>query len=100
MSEGTQNPYRIYWITWIVLLVVTVLMLAAEAFHMPRWFLVAFLVAFMFVKATMIAGNFMHLRYEHRRLIITVAVGILVTSAILLAYIAPESASVFQKTLR
>ncbi len=100
MSEGASSPYRIYWTTWIVLLVITVLMLAAEAFHMPRWFLVAFLVSFMFVKATMIAGNFMHLRYEHRRLVLTVAVGLLVTSAILLAYIAPESRSVFQKTLR
>jgi len=48
----------------------------------------------------MIAGNFMHLRHEHRRLIITVGVGILVTSAILMAYITPESASVFEKTLR
>jgi len=100
MSEGAQNPYRIYRTTWIILLIITVMMLAAEALHMPRWFLVAFLVSFMFVKATMIAGNFMHLRHEHRRLIITVGVGILVTSAILMAYITPESASVFEKTVR
>jgi cytochrome c oxidase subunit IV len=100
MSEGAQNPYRIYRTTWILLLIITVMMLAAEALHMPRWFLVVFLVSFMFVKATMIAGNFMHLRHEHRRLVITVGVGILVTSAILLAYITPESASVFEKTLR
>ena len=100
MSEGTQNPYRIYRTTWIILLIITVMMLAAEALHMPRWFLVVFLVSFMFVKATMIAGNFMHLRHEHRRLIITVGVGILVTSAILMAYITPESASVFEKTVR
>ncbi|HET7294333.1 MAG TPA: cytochrome C oxidase subunit IV family protein [Vicinamibacteria bacterium] len=100
MSDGAASPYRIYWTTWVALLIITVLMLAAEALHMPRWFLVAFLVSFMFVKAVMIAGNFMHLRYEHRRLIVTVGVGLLVTSAILLAYIAPESRSVFHKTLR
>lgn len=100
MSQGAENPYRIYFTTWIALLVITVLMLGAEALHLPRWFLAASLVAFMFLKAVMIAGNFMHLKYEHRDLVITVAVGILVTSAILLAYITPESASVFQKTVR
>ena len=31
---------------------------------MPRWFLVVFLLAFMMVKAAMIGGNFMHLRFE------------------------------------
>ncbi len=100
MSQGAESPYRIYFTTWIALLVITVLMLGAEALHMPRWFLVAFLVSFMFIKAGMIAGNFMHLKYEHRDLVITVVVGILVTSGILLAYVAPESASVFQKTVR
>jgi caa(3)-type oxidase subunit IV len=100
MGQGAENPYRIYFTTWIALLVITVMMLGAEALRLPRWFLVVFLVAFMLVKAVMIAGNFMHLRHEHRRLVITVAVGILVTSAILLAYVAPESASVFRKTLR
>jgi len=100
MSQGAENPYRIYLTTWIALLVITVLMLGAEALHLPRWFLVVFLVVFMFVKAVMIAGNFMHLKYEHRDLVLTVVVGILVTSGILLAYVAPESASVFHKTLR
>jgi caa(3)-type oxidase subunit IV len=100
MSQGADNPYRIYVTTWVALLVITVLMLGAEALRLPRWFLVVFLVVFMLVKAVMIAGNFMHLRHEHRRLIITVAVGIFVTSAVLLAYVAPESASVFRKTLR
>lgn len=100
MGQGADNPYRIYLTTWVALLVITVLMLGAEALRLPRWFLVVFLVVFMFVKAVMIAGNFMHLRHEHRRLVVTVAVGILVTSAILLAYVAPESASVFRKTLR
>lgn len=100
MSEGTESPYRIYFTTWVALLVITVLMLGAEALHLPRLFLVLFLVAFMFVKAAMIAGNFMHLKYEHRHLVLTVVVGILLTSAILLAYVTPESASVFHKTIR
>ncbi len=92
MSETAPgNPYRIYWVTWAILLVITVAMLAAEAFHMPRWFLVLFLLAFMMVKATMITGTFMHMRYEHRRMAIMVGAGILVTSLILFSFIAPES---------
>ena len=102
MSHDTAgaNPYRIYWITWVLLLVITVAMLAAESFHMPRWFLVVFLLVFMMVKATMIGGNFMHLRYEHRRIAFMVAVGILVTSLILFAFITPEAQSVLSKTVR
>jgi cytochrome c oxidase subunit IV len=82
-----------------VLLVITLTMLMAERFHMPRWFLVVFLLAFMMVKAVMIGGNFMHLRYEHRRLIFVVAGGILVTSLILFAFIAPESWHVRERSL-
>lgn len=93
MSETAHgaNPYRIYWITWGILLVITVAMLAAEALHLPRLFLVLFLVAFMMVKAAMIGGNFMHLRFERRNLSWMVALGILVTSLILYTFITPES---------
>jgi caa(3)-type oxidase subunit IV len=93
MSEDAahRSPYRIYWITWVILLVITVAMLGAEKVHMPRWFLVLFLVAFMMVKATMIGGNFMHLRYEHKRMAFMVASGILLTSLILFIFISPES---------
>jgi len=97
MSEGTAahgSPYRIYWVTWGILLVITVAMLAAEKFHFPRIFLVLFLVVFMLVKATMIGGNFMHLRYEQRNLAFIVAAGLLVTSVILFSFITPESLSV------
>jgi len=94
------NPYRIYRVTWIILLFITVAMLGAEKFHLPRGFLVIFLLAFMMVKAVMIAGNFMHLRYEHRRIAVIVAVGILLTSLILLGFITPESYSVLSKTIR
>jgi len=92
----TRSPYRVYWITWVILLVVTVTMLLAESLHMPRWFLIAFLLAFMMVKATMIGGNFMHLRYEKRNLAVMVAAGILVTSLILFFFIRPEARYVLE----
>ena len=91
MSDVTGNPYRIYRVTWIILLMITVAMLAAEAFHLPRIFLIVFLLAFMMVKATMIGGNFMHLRYEKPSLALMVAAGILVTSLILFSFISREA---------
>jgi len=100
MAEARGKPYRIYWVTWSILLVITVAMLLAEELNMPRWFLVLFLLAFMMVKATMIGGNFMHLRYERRSLSVMVFAGIIVTSLILFFYIAPESWSVLEKVHR
>ncbi|HSB60406.1 MAG TPA: cytochrome C oxidase subunit IV family protein [Vicinamibacteria bacterium] len=99
MSERA-HPYRIYWITWFFLLLVTLAMLLAEAFHMPRWFLVPFLLAFMMLKAVMIGGNFMHLRFEKRNLAFMVFAGIMVTSLILFLYIAPESRHVLDLSVR
>jgi len=96
-TAAKGSPYRIYWVTWGILLVITVAMLAAEKFHLPRLFLVLFLITFMLVKATMITGNFMHLRYEQRNLAIIVGAGLLVTSVILFSFITPESWSVKAK---
>jgi cytochrome c oxidase subunit IV len=98
--SSDANPYRIYWVTWTILLAITVAMLAAESLHMPRWFLVLFLLTFMMVKAVMITGNFMHMRFEQRNLAWTVGIGILVTSLILLAYITPEAASVLARSAK
>jgi caa(3)-type oxidase subunit IV len=102
MTEAAhgKSPYRTYWITWAILLVITVGMLLAEALHLPRWFLVLFLLAFMMVKAVMIGGNFMHLRYEKRNLAVMVAGGILVTSLILYLFIVNESSHVLSHTVR
>ena len=94
----TGSPYRVYWVTWIILLVITVAMLAAESFHRPRWFLLIFLLLFMMVKAVIIGANFMHLRYEKRNLAFMVATGILVTSLILFFFIRPEARYVLEHT--
>ena len=99
-DHASGNPYKIYRTTWVILLFITVAMLGAERFHMPRVFLVLFLLAFMAVKAAMIGGNFMHLRFEKTNLAVMVAVGIVVTSLILFSFLTPESASVLAKTAR
>jgi caa(3)-type oxidase subunit IV len=101
MSEETKssNPYAIYTKTWVILLVITVLMLASEAFKLPHLLLVLYLVGFMLVKAAMIGGNFMHLRHESRQLVFIVAAGILVTSLIFVLFTSPEAASIAHKSL-
>jgi cytochrome c oxidase subunit IV len=102
MSDATHggNPYRVYLVTWIILLAITVLMLVAERFHMPRIVLILFLLVFMMVKAVMIGGNFMHLRYEKRNLAVMVSTGILVTSLILYLFITPEARHVLSHSVR
>jgi cytochrome c oxidase subunit IV len=92
------NPYKIYYQTWFLLLVITVAMLVAEKFHFPRVFLVLFLLLFMAVKAAMIAGNFMHLRFEKKNMAVMVASGIVLTSLILYVFITPESMHIKRKT--
>jgi cytochrome c oxidase subunit IV len=92
------NPYKIYIWTWVALLIITVAMLVAEKFDMPRWFLLVFLLFFMAVKAVMIGANFMHLKFEKTNLQVVVATGLVVTTLILFFFITPEAGHVREKT--
>jgi caa(3)-type oxidase subunit IV len=100
MSDTTHggNPYKIYFVTWVALLILTGAMLFAERFDMPRWFLVSFLLLFMAVKAVAISEYFMHLKYEKTNLKVVVAVGLVVTTLILFFFITPEAGHVREKT--
>ncbi len=91
---------RIYWITWGILLVVTVLMLWADgaSASISRAVFVIFMVAAMLLKATLIGSNFMHLRFERGTLVATVVVGLLITGTILFILIAPDAARIHQMT--
>jgi cytochrome c oxidase subunit IV len=89
-KEHAHGGYRLYWVTWFWLLILTILMIGFEVLHMPRFFLVLALVVFMLTKAAFIAGNFMHLRFERLNLIVTVIVGLLITGAVLFALISPD----------
>jgi cytochrome c oxidase subunit IV len=100
MSEPTaRSPYSIYVKTWVLLLFITVAMLASESFHMPRIFLIIYLLGFMAVKAAMIGGNFMHLRHEKANLVAIVVLGIVVTSLIFVLFTTPEAHSIVAKSL-
>jgi cytochrome c oxidase subunit IV len=97
LNKG-KNPYKMYWVNWFILLVITLAMLGAESLHMSRWLLVPFLLVFMMVKATMISGSFMHLRFEHRRLWMMVLLGLLLTSVTLFIGLTPETYNVLART--
>ena len=85
--------YRTYWITWGVLLVLTLSMLFVEATPFTRILTVLFLLGAMLAKAALIGGWFMHLRFERPALWIPLVAGTLLTAAFLFFLIAVDGAA-------
>jgi caa(3)-type oxidase subunit IV len=91
MTETTTSHARVYWITWGVLLALTIVMLAADGASLSQTSLLVVMLGAMAVKATLIAGNFMHLRQERVGIVLTVIVGLFVLAVVLYALIAPDA---------
>ena len=85
---------RIYWLTWGVLLILTLTMLLADAAAVPRVAIVVFMLAAMLTKASIIGSVFMHLRHESVWIVVTVVVGLVVTGTVLYVLIIPDAARV------
>ena len=83
MSSDAAHPYRGYWILWAVLLTVTLLMIAIEGASLPTALAVLLLLFGSAVKATLIIFYYMHLKFEHSSLILTVVVGLFVTAILM-----------------
>lgn len=96
MAHAHMLNLRVYWITWAVLLAVTVMMLVIDGADIARTPLVALLLGAMVVKAVLIAGNFMHLRFEQAGIVLTVVVGLFVCGLVLYVLIAPDAARIHQ----
>ncbi len=79
-----------YWRIWSMLLVLTLIMVFIDRSPLTRGLLVSVLVVAMLAKASLIAGYFMHLRFEKLNLILIVLVGLLITGFVLFALIAPD----------
>lgn len=79
-----------HWRIWFVLLVLTLVMVFIDQSPLTRNLLVLVLVVVMLVKVSLIAGYFMHLRFEKLNLILVVLVGLLITGLLLFALIAPD----------
>jgi caa(3)-type oxidase subunit IV len=87
---------RTYWMTWALLLVLTVLMLWADGASrsIPRTAFVVAMLGAMLIKAALVGWNFMHLHAEHTGIVVTVVVGLFVTGTILFVLIAPDAARI------
>jgi len=82
---------KLYWITWAVLLVFTVLMLWMDSVPFPRTPFIVAMVAAMLIKVSAIGGNFMHLRHERLTLVAVVVIGLLVTASVLYVLVVPDA---------
>jgi cytochrome c oxidase subunit IV len=85
-----HTPYRTYWISWGLLLALTLVMLLVETFKLPALVTILVLVAAMLTKATVIGGWFMHLRYERLALVLSVVLGTVVTAVALYVLLIPD----------
>jgi cytochrome c oxidase subunit IV len=99
-DSDTAGNGRIYWMTWGVLLIITMIMLLIDSAQVSRSILLAVLLGAMAIKAALIAGNFMHLRHEHAGIIVTVVAGLLVMGLILYGLIAADAARIHQMLQR
>jgi caa(3)-type oxidase subunit IV len=81
---STKNiGYKLYFITWLLLLIITLLSIGTDYLSIPKFMKYTLLILLMLSKATFISMNFMHLRYESKNLIFTVVAGIILTSIVL-----------------
>jgi len=75
MTKALQEVgYKLYWLTWFVLLVLTLGMILIGSATLPKLLVALLLIPAMLVKASLIRGYFMHLRFEKLTLILSVAV--------------------------
>lgn len=87
--------YKLYWMIWGVLLALTVVMLFVDIAPIPRAIFVIVMVGAMLAKAFLIAGYFMHLRYEAVFIRLAVLIGLLVNGAVLYFLIIPDAYRIF-----
>ena len=98
MAKTTS--YRTYWIAWSLLLALTMTMILVEGMNWPRVVTLLVLVVAMLVKATVIGGWFMHLRFERTALVLSVVVGTLLTAALLFFLIVPDGIAMLRMAPR
>jgi cytochrome c oxidase subunit IV len=87
-GTGEHSGYGLYWKTWVILLVLTLVMLGVEYFSAPKAVLLFVLLTGMVAKAGTITANFMHMRYERRGLMLIVVLSVVLTAIFLFGYLA------------
>ncbi len=94
-GEQHDGGYRSYLVTWFWLLVITVLEVGIVLVRVPKALLAISLVTLALMKAALIMGYFMHLRYERLSLIYAV-VAPLFLAVILFFGLAPDAVNVLR----
>jgi len=82
--------YRVYWMIWVVLLVLTLIMIGIESLSLSTGMGIVVLSTAMMIKATLITGWFMHLKYETRFIMLTLVLATLLTAAFLVFLLIPD----------
>lgn len=99
-GEGQTMGYGLYWRTWGALLLITLLMVVLDEAPFARPALVAVMLGAMLSKAALIAGHFMHLRFERLALTVMIVLGLLVNGALLFVLIVPDAVRLAEMTGR
>jgi len=89
-----EGGYKGYVITWLWLLVITVLEISVVLVGLPKPLLATLLVMMSLMKAALIVAYFMHLRYERVAFIYTVIAPMIVLIVVLVAFVAPDAVHV------
>lgn len=93
-KEASSPGYGIYLKIWLVLLGLTVVMVFLDQANLPHTVLATILVTAMLIKGTLIAGYFMHLKYDGILLILTLALGFGFFAAILYILMVPDALAI------
>jgi len=86
--------YRTYVVTWLWLLIITGLEISVVLVGLTKALVVTLLLVLALMKAALIAGYFMHLRYERLNLIYVVITP-LILAVILFTGVAPDALNAF-----
>lgn len=100
MSQKGSSNTKGYWITWSVLLAFTLVMVLLDGASLPRLAFAILMLVAMLAKASIIASNFMHLRFERASLVLMIAIGLLATGALLYGLIVPDAIRIHAMLLR
>jgi caa(3)-type oxidase subunit IV len=97
--ESSNVSFKTYWGIWGVLLVLTLVMMLVEAVDLSQMATVLVLIVAMLVKATLIGGWFMHLKFERPALVWPVVAGTLLTAAFLYFLLIPDARDILHMAL-
>lgn len=93
-DAGHAGGYRIYAVTWLWLLVITVMELGVVVLGVPKVLLVITLITMAVLKAGLIMAYFMHLRQEKLSLVYAVVVPMFFLAIVLFSGVGPDALSV------